>query len=130
MNTSLLVANLLTALAFLVHTFVGDQELKLIKPDADPPGYSKTEKWTMVRCGWHWISVDLLLASIGLSLLNFTSMINQKEDILRIGALYFFVYAVVWLFIVIISKQFRLNYLKLGQWALLLTISALLYTAS
>lgn len=61
MNIPILAANILTLLAFFIHTFMGDKELKLIKPNfASDDNYQKIEKWTMARCGWHWVSFDLL----------------------------------------------------------------------
>ena len=32
MNIPILIANILTLLAFVIHTFVGDKELKIIEP--------------------------------------------------------------------------------------------------
>ncbi len=73
MNTLILIANILTILAFLIHAFMGDRELKIIEPANDIDNWAeKQEKWTMGRCGWHWISFDLLFASFGLALINFT----------------------------------------------------------
>ena len=65
MNTLILIANILTLLAFVVHTFVGDKELKVNEPTNETDdNFQKREKWTMARCGWHWISFDLLFATI------------------------------------------------------------------
>lgn len=128
MITSILVANILTLLAFVIHTFMGDKELNLIKPDFDSDkDYLKTEKWTMARCGWHWVSFDLLLATIGLGLVNFTNYFDNEKTLLQILSIYFAGYTVVWALTIFISKQFPNNYLKLGQWFLLLVISILIY---
>lgn len=127
MNIPILIANILTLLAFVIHTFVGDKELKIIEPakgnDENSP---KREKWTMARCGWHWISFDLLFATIGLGLINFTSYFENEETLLQILTIYFLGYAIVWAFTIAISKQFLNNYLKLGQWILLLVIATLI----
>lgn len=127
MNIPILAANIFTLLAFVIHTFVGDRELKVISPalvnDAD---FQKREKWTMARCGWHWISFDLFFATIGLGLINFTNHFENEKTLLQILTIYFFGYAVVWAFIIEISKQSPNNYLKLGQWILLLLISGLI----
>jgi hypothetical protein len=128
MNITVLVANALALLAFFIHTFMGDKELKIIEPSADTVDWvNRQEKWTMARCGWHWISVDLLLASIGLSLINFTDFFDNENTLLQILAVYFLGYSVAWIFVITISKPFPLNYLKLAQWVLLLTISGLIY---
>ena len=128
MNTPILIANILTALAFIIHTFMGDRELKIIEPDDEKDDkYIKREKWTMARSGWHWISFDLLFATIGLGLINFTDFFKNENTLLQILSIYFLGYAFVWIIGIAISKKFPKNYLKLGQWILLLAISGLIY---
>jgi len=128
MNTPLLIANTLTLLAFFIHTFMGDRELKIIQPSAGTEDWSaKQEKWTMARCGWHWISFDLLFASIGLALINFTDVFDNEKTLLQILSIYFLGYSIAWAFTILISKQFPKKYLKLGQWILLCIISGLIY---
>ena len=128
MNIPILVANILTLLAFFAHTFVGDGELKIIQPALDETDWvNKQEKWTMARCGWHWISFDLLFASVGLTLINFTDFFDNEKMLLQILTFYFGGYALIWIITVFISKSFSRNYLKLGQWFLLLVISVLIY---
>jgi len=128
MNGMILTANILTFLAFLIHIFMGDRELKIIQPLSDIDKWAvKQEKWTMARCGWHWISFDLLFATIGLGIINFTDFFENEKTLLQILTIYFFGYAIVWALTILISKQFPRNYLKLGQWILLLVISGLIY---
>lgn len=128
MNIPILLANILTLLAFLIHTFMGDRELKIIQPSNDTDNWmKKQEKWTMARCGWHWLSFDLLFATIVLTLINFTNHFENKNSLLQLLAIYFFGYAIVWTLTIAISKKFLNNYLKLGQWILLLLISGLIY---
>ena len=128
MNIPILIANILTLLAFFLHTFMGDKELKIIQPPTETDNWSdKQEKWTMARCGWHWVSFDLLFASVGLSIINFTDFFANEKTLLRILTIYFFGYAIVWILTIFISKSFEKNFLKLGQWILLLTISGLIY---
>ncbi|MEM7484601.1 MAG: hypothetical protein AAF348_05270 [Bacteroidota bacterium] len=128
MNIPIVVANLLTLLAFVIHTFIGDKELRLIEPqdDADEKKL-KLEKWTMARSGWHWISFDLLLATFGLGLVNFTDFFEDEQTLLRILAVYFLGYGIVWFIGLAISREFPKKYLKLGQWMLLLAIGTLIY---
>lgn len=128
MNIPILTANLLTLLAFFIHTFIGDRELKIIEPSINTVDWiNRQEKWTMARCGWHWISFDLLLASIGLALINFTDFFDNENTLLQILTIYFLGYSIAWIFTIIISKPFPRNYLKLAQWVLLLTISGLIF---
>lgn len=128
MSILILTANILALLAFVIHTFVGDKELKINEPiQKTNEHFQKREKWTMARCGWHWVSFDLLFATIGLALINFTNYFDNETTLLQILAIYFLGYAVVWVLTISISKHFPKNYLKLGQWALLLLISGLIY---
>ena len=131
MNIAILIANILTLLAFVLHTFVGDKELKINEPtDGNDEHFQKREKWTMARCGWHWVSLDLLFATIGLALINFTNHFENEKTLLLILSIYFLGYSLVWALTVVISKPFPKNYLKLGQWILLLLISGLIYIGS
>jgi hypothetical protein len=66
------------------------------------------------------------LATIGLGLINFTSYFNNEETLLQILSLYFWAYSIAWGFTIAISKQFPKNYLKLGQWILLLIVAILI----
>jgi len=128
MNTPILIANILTLLAFFIHTFIGDRELKSIEPNTDTDNWiTKQEKWTMARCGWHWVSFDLLFASVGLALINFTNFFDNEKTLLQILTIYFLGYTIAWAFTIVISKQFPKIYFKLGQWILLLLISGLIY---
>jgi hypothetical protein len=128
MNIYIITVNILTLLAFIAHTFIGDKELRIIEPDAkNDEQFLKQETWTMARNGWHWVSVDLLLATIGLGLINFTDYFECEELLLKILACYFFIYGVVWLIVIAISKDFPKRYIKLGQWGLLWLMSGLIY---
>lgn len=107
---------------------MGDKELKTIEPENENgEKYLKREKWTMARSGWHWISFDLLFATIGLGLINFTGFLGSEKLLLQILAIYFLGYGIVWLIGITISQSFPKNYLKLGQWILLWLISGLIY---
>ncbi|MFN3848126.1 MAG: hypothetical protein ACK4NY_01800 [Spirosomataceae bacterium] len=128
MNIPILIANIFTLLAFVVHTFIGDKELKVNEPTSEiDENHQKREKWTMARCGWHWVSFDLLFATIGLGLINVTDLFENEKTLLQILSVYFLGYAIVWALTIFISRQFPQNYLKLGQWILLLLISGLIY---
>ncbi|MCC5924873.1 MAG: hypothetical protein JJT77_13905 [Crocinitomicaceae bacterium] len=107
---------------------MGDKELKVNEPtEGNGENFQKREKWTMVRCGWHWVSFDLLFATIGLGLINFTNYFDNEKTLLQILTIYFLGYAIVWALTIGISNQLPKNYFKLGQWILLLLISGLIY---
>lgn len=128
MNTILIAANILTLLTFIIHTFGGDKELRDIQPDSDSENWkSKQVKWSMARGAFHIVSADFLLATAGLTLINFTDFFEDKILILRILAVYFFAYGIAFLMSLIISKKFKNIYIKLWQWVLMFIISGLIY---
>ena len=128
MNGYLVAASVLTLLAFFVHTFIGDKELQVLEPKRTKEIVKKeTVIWTMSRCGWHWISFDLLFATLGLALITFTDILTNEVQLLQIISVYFFGYGIVWLITLAISKSFPKKYVKLGQWILLWTISGLTF---
>lgn len=127
-NIPLLIALLLTSLAFFAHSIGGDMELLIIEPNkVIDNGAEKQQIWTMARCGWHWISIDLLFASIILALVCFTKVIKHPKTVLNLLTIYFLTYASIWFFVILISPAFPGHFIKLGQWILLLTIGGLLY---
>ena len=131
MSIPLLIANVLTLLAFLAHAIQGDKEIRTISPDPKlDTEFKKQEKWSQARAGWHMVSFDLLFASVGLAVINFTEHLPNEKILLQIFAVYFLGYAIFWLFSILISKKFPGNFLKLGQWILLLVISSLIFWAS
>ena len=128
MNLPLLSAGILSLLAFFLHTFGGDYEIRIHQPDsADTNWLKKQETWTMARSCWHLYSVDLLFASLGIFIIYFTAFFENESQLILILSAYFLAYALAWLIGIAISKKFPKNYLKLGQWILLVTISGLLY---
>lgn len=120
------LAKIIRTVAFLAHTIGGDIELKSIQPAINVNNWvEKQQIWTMARCGWHWISFDLLFAAIALTLINFTNYFEHKKTILELLSIYFFGYALVWFVVILISPPFSNNFINLGQWILLLTIGGL-----
>lgn len=131
MNASILAAGILSSFAFLLHTFGGDWELRSMEPSAETAFHKRSrQKWTMFRACWHMVSVDLLLASVGLFLIYFTDYFNNEQTLLQILAVYFFGYSVTWVIMLTVSKQFPKNYFRLSQWVLLLVIGTLIYAGS
>jgi hypothetical protein len=131
MNLPILIANILTLVTLIGHTFLGDKDLKTIEPEnIDSKFYSKLEQWVHARAHHYMISMDFLLATIGLILINFTDFFQDKWLLLHILSIYFLAYSVGFVVSIIVSKQFPKNYLKLGHWILLLIISVLIYLGS
>ena len=88
MNTILLTANALLLITLLVHAIMGDRDLKAIEPDANDDQGKQREAWTLSRCTFHWVTLDLLLATSALTLINFTSYIRQPQTVLQFLATY------------------------------------------
>lgn len=79
MNAAILIANILIHLAFVLQSFLGDKLLKVNKPtDGNDENFQKREKWTITRCGWHWVSLELLFLTIGLGLINFINYFDNE----------------------------------------------------
>lgn len=132
MNIFLVLAMFLTVIAFFLHTFIGDKELRMLEPKDHErdENFLRREKWTMSRCGWHLVSYDLFFAAVGLVLITFTHWLNHETFLLKILSVYFLGYGFAWLIGIILSKKFPYNYLKLGQWLLLWVIGVLTYCGS
>ncbi|MEO0731967.1 MAG: hypothetical protein AAFZ52_03960 [Bacteroidota bacterium] len=126
----LLLANFLLIGACLLHLVAGDRELAILGPTlASENPVLHRERWTMARAGWHWVSLDLFLAAFVLSLHHLGSDLLPLDPLKKYLALYFFLNSLTWLATITIFPAFRRNYLKLGQWLLLLVIAALLWFA-
>lgn len=129
MNILLIIANALVLLTFIAHTFGGDLEYRKIEPLLDAPTKLRIF-WTMGRGAFHIVSIDFLLATIGLALINFTDYFTDTKLLLDILVIYFFGYGIAFLFTLIISRKFPNSFFKLWQWLLLLIIAALIYFGS
>ena len=126
MNTTLIIANALVFLTFIAHTFAGDMEYQQIEPEPDSPKRFRVF-WTMGRGAFHIVSIDFLLATIGLTLINFTDYFKETTQLLNLLALYFLGYGIAFLITLIMSKKFENIYLKMWQWLLLLIIAGLIF---
>lgn len=126
MNLPILIAGILSLIAFVAHAFVGDNEYQTIKPSSDD-SEKKNETWIQVRSGWHWVSVDLLLSSIALLLMATTEIIKAKSEVLLLLSIYFCVCGLVWLATVLLSKNNIKQVLFLGQWIFCFLMSGLIY---
>lgn len=126
MDIPLLIANVIALISLIVHLFLGDKDVKTLEPDGG--SHKKLENWILARAAFHVFSVDMLMITIGLTLLNFTSYFAEyRTIILKIICTYFLLHAISFFFCVIISKPLPKKLLKLGQWALLLVLSSLIY---
>ena len=125
MNIPILTAGILSLLAFFAHAFIGDKENKQLKPEPSADEKAK-EAWVQVRSGWHWVSVDLFLSGILLIVLATSDLIEEKQIILLLLSIYFFVTGLVWLGTVFLSRNNNKQLLVLGQWVFCFIVSALI----
>ncbi|MBL1275543.1 MAG: hypothetical protein COB30_005610 [Ectothiorhodospiraceae bacterium] len=126
MNILILIAGVLSLVAFFAHAFVGDKEYKALKPTESCPDKSR-ETWVQVRSGWHWVSVDLFLSGVLLLLLATTEIIKAKTEILLLLSIYFLFCGVIWLGTVVFSRTNNKQIIVLGQWIFCFLMSGLIY---
>ncbi len=129
MNIPILIAGILSLIAFLAHAFTGDKEYRQLKPSQDSQEKLK-ETWIQARSGWHWVSVDLLLTGILLIILSISNYIQAKQEVLMLLSIYFLATGIAWLGSVIISRDNDRQLFVLGQWLFCFTLSALIYYGS
>lgn len=98
MNLPLLAANILIFVAFFVHVFMGDKEVRIIQPLPGTDNYTKKQEvWTMARGAFHIISIDVFCLNILLPVINFTDLIPHENFILKLVSIYLLLWAVVFL---------------------------------
>lgn len=129
MNLPILIAGILSLIAFIAHAFIGDSEYRAIKPNLDD-SEQKNATWIQARAGWHWVSVDLLFSSIALFLLATTEIIKAKSEISLLLSIYFFVCGIVWLITVLLSKNNNKQVFIIGQWIFCFLMSALIFAGT
>lgn len=126
MNIPLLIVNALALLVLLAHIVLGDKDIKYIEPDAE--NQKKLEIWIMARGAFHIVSVDMLMITLGLTLINFTSFLDEYRIILlKIMSIYFLLYAAFFFVYTCISKPLPKKFIKLCQWAVFLMMGCLIY---
>ena len=125
MNIPVLIAGILSLLAFFAHAFVGDKEYQALKPASNSSDKNK-ETWVQVRSGWHWVSVDLLLSSVLLIMISVTDVIAAEKEFLILLNIYFFICGIVWFGVVFSSRNTNKQIIVLGQWIFCLIMSSLL----
>ncbi|KAL9644063.1 hypothetical protein ABK040_005530 [Willaertia magna] len=134
-SNSLLLANILTATTLVVHTIVGDADHCVIEPNEKREEnreiyHLKREKWTQSRCGLHWITAELILATAGMYTLNFTNYFEGHENFLKkLMSTCFLSISASWVATLLFSKPFPKRFLKLGQYSVLALIGGLLYNS-
>ncbi|MFQ5652447.1 MAG: hypothetical protein ACE5IY_21150 [bacterium] len=131
MNIPLLIAGLLTLVAFLAHTFVGTKETMQIAPGHNAGEGADVETagrhWVQAMCAFQMVTADLLILSASLIMVAVTDLIEHESIIILLAGSFFVLYLISWLTTLLLLKQKRSQYLFLGQWILWLVNSGLIY---
>ncbi|MEM8600799.1 MAG: hypothetical protein AAGF99_12840 [Bacteroidota bacterium] len=129
MNLVAALAGGLTLLAFGVHALVGASEFRDFAPTVSS-GQART-KWLQALAGWHWVSVDLLAATVLLFVVAFTDLVAHEPTALLLLAGYFALAGVAWLgTLVVAGRGVRRRYLALGQWLFCFLVAGLAVAAA
>lgn len=126
MNTFWIIAGAFSLVALMAHAIVGDKEYTELRP-ADGGNTRVNQIFIQTRCGWHWVSVDLLFFSILLFTIGASDLIQAKQEIAFLVSLYFFLCGAVWLVTVFVNRTNDQQMFKLGQWIFCFAMSALVY---
>jgi cbb3-type cytochrome oxidase subunit 1 len=127
MNWLALVDGGLTLFAFAIHTLVGGREFVHLVP-ADTSKKAMTVRRQVVN-GWHWVSVDLVLAGSALVAIGVTDLPAERDLLLGL-AIYFAIIGVVWFVATVVTSRDRpVRILELGQWILCFVIAGLAWLA-
>ncbi|KOY87467.1 hypothetical protein AD998_16170 [bacterium 336/3] len=126
MNATLISANVLVFITFIIHTFMGDKEYMHLEPDQTQETRFRVY-WSMGRGAFHIVSADFLLATVLLGLVNFSNFFQDKTLILKLLSLYFLMYGVGFFLALAVSKKFPKIFIIMWQWILMLVISGLIY---
>jgi hypothetical protein len=103
----------------------------MIQPSPNAEDYlKKQEIWTMARGAFHIIGADVFCLNILLTVIVFTDYISNEKVVLKIVAILLILRAVVFGFVVLISKPFQNRFIKLPQSFLFILLAALIYWGS
>ena len=133
MNIPILVAGILTFVAFLAHIIVGNKESlrvdprRLVKGQDVSDSETVVRNWVQVMCAFQMVTIDLLVLSGLLFALSTTDLVPSRRTIATGIAVFFALWGVIWLLQLLLLKREAMDYLKLGQWILWFVNSGLVY---
>ncbi|MEM9665055.1 MAG: hypothetical protein AAF970_08985 [Bacteroidota bacterium] len=129
MNPFALAAGALTLLALGAHAFVGAREFRQFAPR--PTAGAPRMAWVQALSGWHWVSVDLLLATALFVLIGAADVVPDEPTVLLGLSLYFAACGVAWLVTVAVTgrRSGPGRFVQLGQWIFCLVVAGLALAA-
>jgi len=131
MNVPLLIANILVFAGFFIHVIMGDKEMNMIEPLHGAKDYlKKQEIWTMARGAFHIIGADVFCLNILLTVIIFTDYISNEKFVLSMVSIFLLLRALVFGFVILVSKPFHNRFLKLPQSFLFILLAGLIYWGS
>ncbi len=131
MNLPILVAGVLTFVAFLGHITLGYQESLRVDPRLHKQAALASQPvdlhWTQMMGAWQMVTIDLVVISALLFALAATSLVPSPRTVATGIAVLFALWGVAWLLQLLLLKRETMDYLKLGQWLLWLVNAGLIY---
>ena len=133
MNHPILAAGVITFLAFIVHTLVGNKEALSTAPgrlgnSTGGAGFGTIERnWVQSMCAFQLVTVDLLVLSVLLFTLGATDYINPKRQIALALAVFYVLWGATWLIQLVVLKRRGQDFLILSQWLFWFVCAVLIY---
>ena len=124
-NFPILLAALLTSLAFFAHSFVGVREALSTRPLTTDKNIQR--HWRQSMGVFQLVTVDLLLLSGLLWVLALTDRLSFERELTLGLSGWFLLWGLAWLLQLLFLTRDKKDYLALGQWLLWLLNAALLY---
>lgn len=133
MNIPVLIAAIITFLAFIAHTFFGTKESLSISPrkiadKSNLDNFNVLERhWIQSMCAFQMITIDLLILSVMLFLISLTDLISFEKTLTLTLSVWVLLWGVAWLIQLALLTKDKKNYLHLSQWVFCFICSGLLY---
>lgn len=137
MNKPIAIVFALNTLAVVAHLIGGTRESLSIAPaqtaqsGSHDAAFRKLRRnWVQAMCAFQMLSVDLMLMSIVLYLLAFTSVLTPARTFALAVVAVYFCWAVAWLIQLLTLRRAPADYLFLGHWLYWLVCASLVYWGS
>jgi hypothetical protein len=132
-NYPILAAGVITFLAFIAHTFVGNKEALSTAPgrlgnSTDGSGFETVERnWVQSMCAFQLVTVDLLVLSVLLFALGATDYINPERQVALALVVFYVLWGTAWVIQLVVLKRQGKDFLILSQWLFWFVCAVLIY---
>jgi hypothetical protein len=133
MNYPIFAAGVLTSLAFVAHTIIGNKEALSTTPAklGDPAAVSNfaviERNWAQSLCAFQLVTIDLVVLSALLFLLAVTDYIGPKRQVAMAVSLFYALWGGVWFIQLCLLKRPVRDFLVLSQWLFWFMCAGLVY---